>query len=435
MRQITSKNLVHILRATLLAAVPCGCSLDEEVSLGRAGDRLNLDLCQGTPCEAAFDAVDAGPGATIECTAGSPLVAVAVPLSDLGACDPYCTWGWYDLALAPDGSYWILTTISRFDDNEPTERVHLRHVTADGEVLGAKQLEIDGDTVEHLDLVVDQHGVATVAAYSQYSPNADAHVDETTTLYSFLPGARLRGTPLGLYGVASPYLVADVSGDYLIAGNAYGLANRGVLGRVQRHGEIEIANNQVPTRGSTGRGIVAFAGNEEQGYTVLAEEPDSKDEAPTYRLLRYGTDFDPRWSASLPSPAGPGLGANMVRDDAGRTVVAVALDDESTGVYGYDEDGAHQFSVVFDGLQGQVVPELFEGPDTSLVWLGLREADRTTHVVSIDAAAATCVTHEYSFPSSEAQSEPEVDATAELAFTPVVFFQPDRLVRLAEVAP
>ncbi len=451
MNRITRSHSRNSIKIGLLLAGASACSLDNEVSVGRTGNKLDIDRCYAVDsgCDAAFEGEHNPAFETIECTEGSRLVTMEVPLPDVVLCEGECRVPQGEVKAGPDGTYWILWETGSRIDGEEVPWLYVEHVAADGTLLGLERIDPEAQVIDAM-LAVDDAGGAAVATFTQYSPDADSAVDLTATLYSYRPDVALRRPPLELVGVASPILAIDSSGDYVVAGNAHGPAKRGLIGRIRLDGTLAVTNNQIQTRGSSGRGIVSFTATGDVGYTLLAEDPDSNDSSPTFQILRYDSAFLPSWTAPLLSPAGPGHGASMVTDPEGRVVAAAvagdALGSLSLEVYGHDTDGFGRFAFSLDRYSGYAsVPQMEADRRSSKVWLNfyapvtLRDEgvvrDGATQMVMIDAAAGTCEWREYDlFEASADDAVPELEGTETLVPTPVIGILEDRIVRLAEVA-
>lgn len=301
-------------------------------------------------------------------------------------------------ASSPDGTLWFLASSIETQGMNVTT-FHLGHIAADGTLLGIVDFPPQGyGTMTTASLVVDDQGLARVALYTSYAANADSDLVEATTLHSYLPDMTPRGAPVTLTGFAMPRLAIDPQGDYVIAGNAMGQKERGVLGHLTGEGALEQSNNKIPTRGSRGQGIVALTASG-AGYGLLAEAVDSKDTAPEFRVLTFGADLGSQWAMPLPSPLATGFSANMVSDSQGRLVVAAtlgALSPVNLGIYGYDPDGHQRFSLTHPYSLFLPAPIMAASRREARVWIVSESQTPTVHQVlaEVDVESGECIAHE-----------------------------------------
>lgn len=369
------------------------CGGTDEVHLGEEGSGINVSRCFGddTRCRRSGAPGSVDPEPMPECVpAGrTPLtLEFAHNLENTFCLADGCQLDNWRVAVAPDGSAWVLSYIRQGDFQQ---KFMLTRFAADGTVLGNTEVVSTSDRYTGLtaELTADEGGQAHVAWYSVRAPDADAELEQRVVVVTFDADLQPVGDPLVLTG-ASQTLVQAAGGKLALAGDKRVINRGGFVGVLDESRQLLWNQSQVNSGGNAGLTALAFA--PDGSATVLMDRGSGGAPTTRFGLSRFGSDGNALWDVNLTSRFESGFQGALARDRAGNVVVGLFLSRESFTfspnpglLESFASDGQLRWAMTIDARGSALSPVLLTEPETNRVLTVTKNG-----LLAITSDAASC---------------------------------------------
>lgn len=390
----------------MLALTPACPAVDgKNVVIGDEIDALNVSECAGSKTQCTKDANTESLAAkeVLQCEheAGSELVldweAMIEPTPCMDSATNSCSLA-PQVAVASDGSAWVVTTYDDYQGDTGANGVWLGHYDAHGALIGGTTVTAEtqpatGATRFVPDLAIKDDGHVVVAVYAIDMVDSDSHLVEHVLVHEYDEAGRGLGTAItlsgiSLSGISGPHVAIAADGDVILAANGANNAHHGVLTRLSSTGKVVFNQTNLDTDGqATGVGVVGVTVDSKQRISVLMTRSGGK----RLGVTQFDAHGDPIWDREIETMAEGGTSAYLAIDADDNLIMQSFLSSDIPG----DRRGV----IAKLSPQGQLLFQMELGPEFELQ-LAIARANEilaqgpgNAGLLEIAADGSSCVQH------------------------------------------